>query len=69
MVQMSKRLEKSDLKATMLLQVHDELIFEVAKEDVEALKEMVVDVMENALELDVPLKVDVSSGASWYDAK
>ncbi len=69
MVQMSKRLEESDLKATMLLQVHDELIFEVAKEDVAELKEMVADVMENALKLDVPLKVDVSSGASWYDAK
>lgn len=69
MVQMSEALEETGLKANMLLQVHDELIFEVAPDDVEPLKELVTEVMEQALELDVPLQVDVSSGNSWFDAK
>ncbi|MBG9783930.1 DNA polymerase I [Shouchella lehensis] len=69
MVIMSEELANSSLKATMLLQVHDELIFEVAPEDEQALKELVTNVMENALSLDVPLQVDVLSGSSWYDAK
>lgn len=69
MVQMSEELENSSIEATMLLQVHDELIFEVVKKDEQALKDLVTKVMENALELDVPLQVDVSSGPSWYDAK
>ncbi|WZX99308.1 DNA polymerase I [Bacillus sp. FSL W7-1360] len=69
MVQMDKRLQTSPLAATLLLQVHDELIFEVAEDDVASLKALVLEVMEHALPLDVPLKVDVSSGASWYDAK
>ncbi len=53
----------------MLLQVHDELIFEVDEKDKDELMKLVTQVMEQALPLDVPLKVDVSSGASWYDAK
>lgn len=69
MVNMSAELEQSSIKATMLLQVHDELIFEVEKEDVDDLMKLVTSVMEQALPLDVPLKVDVSSGDSWYDAK
>lgn len=69
MVDMSAELEKTTLSATMLLQVHDELIFEVDEKDKDELMKLVTQVMEQALPLDVPLKVDVSSGASWYDAK
>ncbi|WP_216828902.1 DNA polymerase I [Alkalihalobacterium elongatum] len=69
MVQLSNQLEESKLKTRLLLQVHDELILEVPKEELETVEKMVKDVMENAIELDVPLKVDSSYGSSWYDAK
>ena len=53
----------------MLLQVHDELIFEAPEEEIEKLKEIVPEVMESAIALDVPLKVDWAFGMSWYDTK
>ena len=55
--------------ARMLLQVHDELVFEVEEGRVADLTETVVDVMESALELNVPLRVDVGAGRTWYDCK
>lgn len=53
----------------MLLQVHDELVFEVAEGRVDEVKETVVGVMESAMELNVPLRVDLGAGKSWYDCK
>lgn len=53
----------------MLLQVHDELVFEVPENELAIMRKLVPEVMEGALALDVPLKVDVSDGRSWYDAK
>ena len=55
--------------ARLLLQVHDELLFEVDEGRVEALREVVVERMESAMTLSVPLRVDVGIGKSWYDAK
>jgi DNA polymerase-1 len=49
--------------------VHDELIFEAPKAEIEILEKLVPQVMEHAVELKVPLKVDYSFGSSWYDAK
>ncbi|HET7656763.1 MAG TPA: DNA polymerase I [Bacillales bacterium] len=69
MVDMAERLKKEKVKARMLLQVHDELIFEAPEEEIEILKEIVPDVMENAVQLNVPLKVDYAYGPTWYDAK
>jgi len=69
MIAMSERLEKEGMKARLLLQVHDELIFEAPQEEIEKLQEIVPDVMENALQLDVPLKVDYAYGPTWFDAK
>jgi len=69
MINMQKRIKEENLKATMLLQVHDELIFEAPKEELPRLKELVKEIMENAVDLSVPLKVDTSSGDTWYDAK
>ena len=69
MIDMAARIEKEGLKTRMLLQVHDELIFEAPEEEIEKLKKIVPEVMENALELDVPLKVDWAHGKSWYDTK
>lgn len=69
MIMMADQLEKEKLRSRMLLQVHDELVFEVPSEELEVMKELVPKVMESALELSVPLKVDVSYGPTWYDAK
>nr|WGD72043.1 DNA polymerase [Bacillus subtilis] len=69
MIDMVAKLKEKQLKARLLLQVHDELIFEAPKEEIEILEKLVPEVMEHALALDVPLKVDFASGPSWYDAK
>lgn len=69
MVAMANELESKQLKSRMLLQVHDELIFEVPEEELEQMIKLVPEVMEKAMELEVPLKADVSSGDTWYDAK
>ncbi|MEH7885947.1 DNA polymerase I [Bacillus sp. JJ1609] len=69
MIDMADRLKEEGLKSRLLLQVHDELIFEAPKDEIEKLKKVVPDVMENAIELNVPLKVDYAFGPTWYDAK
>lgn len=69
MVQFANKMKETDFKAKLLLQVHDELIFEVPKDEIEAFKPFVEDIMDNALELDVPLSVESSYGETWYDAK
>ncbi|GLB58467.1 DNA polymerase I [Cytobacillus sp. NCCP-133] len=69
MIDMADRLREEGVKARLLLQVHDELIFEAPEEEVETLKKIVPDVMENTVELKVPLKVDYSYGPTWFDAK
>lgn len=69
MVNMAERIKSEDLKTKMLLQVHDELIFEVPQSELEHVKKLVPEVMEQAIQLKVPLKADVSYGATWYDAK
>ena len=57
------------LKSKMILQIHDELIFDVSKEEEETLKKLVKEVMENTCKLEVPLEVEISLGSNWYDAK
>ncbi|MGD0029989.1 DNA polymerase I [Paenibacillus illinoisensis] len=69
MVQMDEALRERQLKSRMLLQVHDELVFEVPADELELMKELVPSVMEKALELSVPLKAEVSFGENWYEAK
>ncbi|MDN9008456.1 DNA polymerase I [Brevibacillus laterosporus] len=69
MIQMQEALVENQLKSRMLLQVHDELVFEVPEDELETMQKLVANVMENALKLDVPLKVDVNYGKTWYDAK
>lgn len=69
MIDMADRLEKEGLQTRLLLQVHDELIFEAPQDEIEKLKKIVPDVMENTVELKVPLKVDYSYGPTWFDAK
>lgn len=69
MIDMAFQLKEKNLQAKLLLQVHDELIFEAPEEEIKELEKLVPEVMEHAVELNVPLKVDYSYGPSWYDAK
>ncbi|MYL50334.1 DNA polymerase I [Halobacillus litoralis] len=69
MIDLEERLQEEKMQAKVLLQVHDELIIEAPKEEVKQLEEIVSSVMENTVDLDVPLKVDSSYGDTWYDAK
>ena len=68
MIRIYKKIKDKGFQAKMILQVHDELIFEVPKFEIEKISELVKFEMENALELSVPLKVDYNWGSSWYDA-
>ena len=61
-------MEAENLQSKMILQIHDELLFECPKIEVERLAFMVVEEMEGAATLSVPLKVDWNYGSSWYEA-
>ncbi len=67
MVQVAKRLEEENLEAKMLLQVHDELVFEAPENEIPALEKLVEETMEHAIELSIPLSVESSSGETWYE--
>lgn len=69
MVRVDNRLINEGLKSKLILQVHDELIVEAHKDEVDKVKQILSEEMQNAMELNVPLKVDMSTGHSWYDAK
>lgn len=69
MIDMAERLISENMQTKMLLQVHDELIFEAPPEEIAMLEKIVPEVMENAIKLIVPLKVDYAFGSSWYDTK
>ncbi|HSH46832.1 MAG TPA: DNA polymerase I, partial [Longimicrobiales bacterium] len=69
MVEIHRALEARDDGTRMLLQVHDELLFEVPEDGIDEVRELVVGRMEDAFELNVPLKVEAGTGASWYDCK
>ncbi len=69
MIDIYNEFNRLKLKSKMILQVHDELIFNVINEELEKVKEIVIKYMENAYKLNVPLKVDVEIGNNWYDAK
>jgi len=65
MIDLQREMDRKGLEAKMILQVHDELLFELPQEEVEALRQLVLQIMPNALELSVPLKIDVKTGRSW----
>ena len=69
MVDIYAEFNKRNLKSKMLLQVHDELVFNVVNDELEEVKELVRDLMENAYKLSVPLKVEIEYGADWSEAK
>jgi DNA polymerase-1 len=69
MINIQDILHERKLNSRMILQVHDELIFDVAPEELELMKVLVVEQMEGAVSLTVPLRVDVGVGENWYDLK
>ncbi|MFC1862304.1 DNA polymerase, partial [Chloroflexota bacterium] len=69
MINLYREMGKRQLKSKMLLQVHDELLFEVPEEELEEMRKLVTEIMSTALELSVPLKVDINSGNKWGEMK
>lgn len=65
---MSQAIEQRGLRAKMILQVHDELVFEVPNDEVEALSQLVKEQMESACTLSVPLTAEVGVGHNWLQA-
>ncbi len=68
MINIHRRIKKENLRTKMILQVHDELVFETPKDEVEEAKRLIVEDMEGAYELSVPIKVEVGVGDSWLEA-
>ncbi|NDO19894.1 DNA polymerase I [Lachnospiraceae bacterium MD329] len=69
MVRVDERLIREKLKSRLILQVHDELIVETHKDEIDIVKQILSEEMQGAMTLNVPLKVDMSEGRSWFDAK
>ncbi len=69
MIEIDEAFVKENIKSTMLLQVHDELIFNVINSELDKVKEIVKNIMENTIKISVPLEVDIECGTNWYDAK
>lgn len=69
MVRVNRRLKEEHLQSKLVLQIHDELIIETKKEELEIVQKLLVEEMMHAAELSVPLLVDANVGDSWYDAK
>ena len=68
MIHLHEVFQEKKMETAMLLQVHDELVFEAPKDEVEAAKKIITHEMENAMKLKVPLRVDVGVGKSWLEA-
>jgi DNA polymerase-1 len=69
MVKVYNKLREKNLKTTIVLQVHDELILNVYQDELDEVKGIVKEEMENAIKLEVPLEVDINIGKTWYNAK
>ncbi len=68
MIRIHEKFKEQSLKSKMLLQVHDELVFDVHKSEKDIVKYIVQDTMESAVQLDVPLKIDLEFGKNWLEA-
>ncbi len=69
MIRVKDKLESMKLKSRLILQVHDELLIEAHKDEVDTVKKILKEEMERAVVLSVPLEVDIHTGANWYEAK
>ncbi|HEY4389315.1 MAG TPA: DNA polymerase, partial [Ktedonobacteraceae bacterium] len=69
MIRLHYALKERRMKTRMILQVHDELIFEVPVEELERARRLIREIMEGAAELDVPIRVEMKLGRNWYEAE
>ncbi len=69
MIRIVQKMKEANVKSKMILQVHDELIFDVPKDEIEQMKQIIDDGMTHAMELKVPLTAECSIGSNWYEAK
>ena len=69
MVTLYQKMNEMNLNSKMIVQVHDELVFDVPNNEVQIMGNLIKDIMENAYTLSVPLKVDIEYGKTWYEAK
>ena len=69
MVELYQAMKEENLKSKILIQVHDELVFNVYDDEIEIMKKLVKEKMEKVVKLSVPLKVDIETGKDWYEAK
>lgn len=69
MIHIYQKMEEEQVKSRMILQIHDELIFDVCNDEVDVMKKIVEEGMQNAMSLRVPLVAEANMGATWYDAK
>ncbi len=69
MVRLHREMNGQQLKSKMILQVHDELVFEVSENEIEVMRKLVPEIMSTAIQLSVPLKVDVKTGNNWGEMK
>ena len=68
MIAIQKRLKSENKNSKMILQVHDELVFDVPKYEIDEIKILIKEEMENAFKLEVPLVVDIGLGSNWLEA-
>lgn len=68
MIEVFEEMKKVELRSKMILQVHDELVFDVHKDEVELMRNLVKKAMEKAIQLEVPMEVEIETGANWLDA-
>ena len=68
MIRIQDRLEAGNYRSKMLLQVHDELVFDIHKDELDELKSLIKKEMENAYQLEVPLDVEIGIGQNWLEA-
>ncbi|MCK4361532.1 MAG: DNA polymerase I, partial [Bacteroidales bacterium] len=68
MINIFREFEERNLKSKMILQVHDELVFDTNKNELEIVKQIVEDKMKNAIKMNVPVVVDMNSGKNWLEA-
>ena len=69
MIEVYKKIKENKLESKLILQVHDEIIIDAKQEEVDTLKKILKDAMENIVKISVPLKIDINEGKNWYDAK
>ena len=69
MINVHHRFKKDNIESKILLQVHDEIIVDVKLNELEQVKKIIKEEMENVYKLDVPLKVEIDTGTNWYEAK